>query len=143
MDEPIRQNEPQIYNYAGVMADLAFHIEQEVLTNVDKHVAFRGTVEKQQQDDQTTYVFSNIEMPDVNKQDQRFEIGHQVTFAKFKQDDDYGYVENITLLIDGNVMANFTHVSSPEVFAAVEKHYQLYETIQKQVAQPALASAFD
>lgn len=144
-EQTIRPNDPEIYNYAGVLADLAFHLEQEVLTNKDTRVAFKGKIEKQQTTDQSgsaiIYTYSDIEIPDVNKNGE-FTIGHNVVYGKFTEQDSSSYMESISLLINGNEVANFMHASSPEVFEAVEANYELYQRIIKQAEQPQLASAF-
>lgn len=114
----------QSYNYALALADLALQLEQEVITAGETRIAFDGQPIKESQADQVKYTYT-VDVP----QDDNIpvEMKYQVSFAKFGiQDNEVGYVENIVLLVGDAVFATFTHVSTPETFAAVEKNYEFY-----------------
>ena len=130
----------QVYNYAGLMADLALHLEQEVLTKANERIAFGcKSIETTSDDQYVSYRYKDIAMPDAIKNDKSYSISHTVTFAKHLPKDgetEGDYIETIDLTVDGMQIANFMHVSSPEVFASVEENYKLYTKIQKQTQSP-------
>ena len=72
-----------VYNYAGLMADLALHLEQEVLTKANERIAFGcKSIETTSDDQYVSYRYKDIAMPDAIKNDKSYSISHTVTFAK-------------------------------------------------------------
>lgn len=126
----------ELYNYAAIMADIACHIDKEILESIrEERIAFNAkTVTKDINKGSETITFLETEVPDINKNDERFDISHTVTIARYREGgtnyDEYSYVESINLLINGNLAANFMHVASPEVFEAARENYELFKDRQ-------------
>lgn len=134
--------ENTVFNYAGIMAEIATRIEQGLLQNTD-NIPYNAKNIKCVDDEahtHTLYVFTEIETPKIITDDDRFNITNDITIGRRKiGNDQYEYVEYVNLNIDGYNTATFMHVSSPEVFEAAAKAYN--KSIAPELPK-TLASAF-
>lgn len=115
-DDDLTKHLNQQYNFAGVMADIALHIELE-LQNAAKETRVPWgceSVESVTVDGDDVIRFNGIKPAD---QPEEFTISHSVEIVKINlADNQRSYVERINLLINGSLYGQFTHVSREEIY---------------------------
>lgn len=114
------------YNFAGVMADIALHIEVELQQATEHNrIAWDcAQVVEANVDGDTVIQFKGIK---PENQPDEFTVTHTVEIVKITNGiDDYSYVERINLLINGSLFGQFTHVSRQQIFELAQTQLKLF-----------------
>lgn len=107
----------EVYNYAGMFADIVLHLETE-LTNKTIERPWNAKVRKINQDDNEIVEFYDVQVPESDRSKLGINVQHTIQFAKYpsEEKDQFSYIERINLIINDQLYGNLTHVSSKEIF---------------------------
>lgn len=133
-DDDLTKHLNQQYNFAGMMADIALHIELELQNAAKENRVPWGceSVESDVVDGDNVIRFNDIKPAD---QPEDFTVMHNVEIIKINHSDDLcAYAERISLLINGSLYAQFTHISREEIFKSAETGLHNFNNPVKAVA---------
>ena len=135
----------EIYNYAGALADIVNHAEDEIRSAVkENRKAFNSTIFKTATDEhQESYIFDDVESPYVKDIGFKMNIYISVTEVKNGADNHFWQLE-VQTTADDMLLAQYRHVINEELFNFVKMMYNNQEngeTVQSDKDETESSSA--
>mgnify|MGYP000000139450 CR=1 FL=1 len=119
----------EIYNYAGALADIVNHAEDEIRRCAQENrKPFNSTIFKPATDEcQESYIFDNVESPYVKDIGFKMNVYISVTEVKNGADNHFWQLE-VQTTADDMMLSQYRHVINEDLFNLVKTMYNVQES---------------